>query len=71
LIIPSPAKIAGTPLAWIEINNIVTHRTAEVILAKKQKGYEVNVEGMCEGDCKIQIVHKQGRKVTKVCHFLV
>jgi len=69
LIIPIGAKIAGQPLAWIEINNIVTHRSAEVTLAKKQKGYEIILEGMCEGDCKIQIVHKQGRKVTKVCHF--
>jgi len=24
---------------------------------------------MCEGDCKIQLLHKQGRKFTKVCHF--
>jgi len=69
LLIPSSAKIAGAPLAWIEINNIITHRSSEVILTKKQKGYEITVEGMCEGDCKIQIVHKQGRKVTKVCHF--
>jgi len=69
LIIPYPAKIAGQPLAWIEINNIVTHRTNEVTLGKKAKGYEIAVEGMCEGDCKIQILHKQGRKVTKVCHF--
>jgi len=69
LIIPISAKIAGQPLAWIEINNIVTHRSAEVTLSKKQKGYELIVDGMCEGDCKIQIVHKQGRKVTKVCHF--
>lgn len=69
LIIPCQAKIAGSPLAWIEMNNIVTHRSAEVTLSKKQKGYEIFVEGMCEGDCKIQIVHKQGRKVTKVCHF--
>jgi len=69
LIIPYSAKIGGAPLAWIEINNIVTHRTPEVTLSKKQKGYEIIVEGMCEGDCKIQILHKQGKKVTKVCHF--
>jgi len=69
LLVPIPAKINGQPFAWIEINNIVTHRTPEVILGKKQKGYEIIVEGMCEGDCKIQLLHKQGRKFTKVCHF--
>jgi len=69
LIVPITAKINGQPFAWIEINNIVTHRTNEIILLKKQKGYEITVEGMCEGDCKIQLLHKQGRKITKVCHF--
>src|SRR5687768_12277283 len=63
LIVPIPAKIAGQPLAWIEINNMVTHRANEVPMGKKQKGFEMIVEGMCEGDCKIQILHKQGRKV--------
>jgi len=63
------AKIAGHPFAWIEINNIVTHRTRELILSKKDKKYEISVEGMCEGDCKIQLLHKQGKKFTKVCHF--
>jgi len=24
---------------------------------------------MCEGDCKIQLMHKQGKKLVKVCHF--
>jgi len=69
LIVPIPAKIAGQPLAWVEINNMITHRANEIPIGKKQKGFEITVEGMCEGDCKIQILHKQGRKVTKVCHF--
>jgi len=33
------------------------------------KEYEIPILGMCEGDCKIQLLVKQGKKLTKVCHF--
>jgi len=71
LVITSPAKLPGQPLVWIEMNNIITHRAKEVdySVKKKLKEVEVLVEGMCEGDCKIQLAHKQGKKLTKVCHF--
>jgi len=69
LVVTVPPKLAGQPLVWIEMDNIVTHRSKEVEIKKKQKEIEIAVEGMVEGDCKVQLVHKQGKKLTKVCHF--
>jgi len=70
LVVAFPPKLAGQPMVWIEMDNIVTHRSVnEIETKKKQKEIEINVDGMCEGDCKIQLVHKQGKKLTKVCHF--
>jgi len=69
LVVTIPPKLAGQPLVWIEMENIVTHRSKEIEIRKKQKEIEISVEGMCEGDCKVQLVHKQGKKLTKVCHF--
>jgi len=69
LVVTSPPKLAGQPLVWIDIENIVSHRSKEIEVRKKQKEIDIIVDVMCEGDCKIQLVHKQGKKLTKVCHF--
>jgi len=65
----TPPKLSGQPLAWIEIKNLVSHRSLEVEFKKKTKEYEIPIEGMVEGDVKIQVLYKQGRKLEKACHF--
>jgi len=60
----SSPKINGNQYAIIEINNKVTHssRSKLTVIDRKKKNYEVNVEGMVEGDCKITLALDNGNK---------
>jgi len=70
--ITSSPKINGNGDQYviIEMNNKVTHRSKEMVVERKKKNYNVPVDGVVEGDCKITLaIYTGNKKVTKICHF--